>query len=109
MCGVPLNDDGVFLLPVFFKEYQKVSLSFTSLSQVFQQQQEAQLSSRRLTNAVANTARAVNSVAKMFATQPINDLEPLMAGLGDYRGLLAVFPDTLLVYRVSIFVITFIY
>ncbi|ESO09196.1 hypothetical protein HELRODRAFT_109533 [Helobdella robusta] len=81
----------------FHKEFLTLGKSYEELAKSFEL--DNRKSSRKLSSAIQYTGKTYIEIALLFSVQPSKDLVNLMEGLQEYRGILSVFPDVLLVQR----------
>ncbi|KAK2154161.1 hypothetical protein LSH36_275g05015 [Paralvinella palmiformis] len=81
----------------FSKEFKRVGGAFISLSKSFEY--DNRVDSNNLTKAIEHTGKTYESIGYMYQEQPRNDMIPLLVGINEYKGLLAVFPDVMAVHK----------
>eukprot|EP00117_Sycon_ciliatum_P038661 scpid43575/ scgid28689/ Sorting nexin-33; SH3 and PX domain-containing protein 3 len=84
---------------VFTREYQKLGLVFTKLSETFAMEEKPYAGA--ITEAFGQTGRTYESVAKLYEEQPKNDLLPLLDVIREYLGMLSTYPDMVEVQKES--------
>ncbi|KAL5007250.1 hypothetical protein ScPMuIL_016056 [Solemya velum] len=83
------------------REYQKIGGAFKKLATTFNMVKSTP-SGQELTGAIDHTADIYNTIGEMFASQPRNDLEPMMDTLFEYKGILSIYPDVLKLHEGAI-------
>lgn len=79
-CGGPL-----------MREYQKMGQCFTSLGGSFSLDNRP--TSLPLTEAIKHTGKTYEEIGTLYHDQPKYDWHPLLDGLGEYKGMMACFPN----------------
>ncbi|CAD6194614.1 unnamed protein product [Caenorhabditis auriculariae] len=79
------------------QNWQKMGVAFKTLQQSFETDDTP--SSRRLTEAFANTAAEYHEIGNLFDAHTRNDMEPVVESLFSYKGTVQNVPDILHLHR----------